>query len=56
MYSDPRVLTIYEIMLVMSLPPDWNIPHWASDNFIRQVIGEGIPPLGMKKIINSLLN
>ena len=44
LYSDPRVLTIFELMRVMSLPDDWNIPDGYSDNFIRSVIGEGIPP------------
>ena len=43
LYSDPRVLTIYELMIVSSLPLDWNIPSWAKESFIRKVIGEGIP-------------
>jgi DNA (cytosine-5)-methyltransferase 1 len=55
LYSDPRVLTIYELLIVSSLPTDWNIPEWAKDNFIRKVIGEGIPPLLVKKIIQNLL-
>lgn len=55
-YSDARVLTIYELMLVTSLPSDWNIPNWASEHFIRQVIGEGIPPLLVKKIMLELGN
>ena len=54
-YSDARVLTIYELMLVSSLPKNWNIPTWASDHFIRQVIGEGIPPLLVKKIMMELI-
>lgn len=54
LYSDPRVLSIYEIMLVMSLPNDWNIPQWATENFIRSVIGEGIPPLLMERIVRGL--
>ncbi len=54
LYSDARVLTIYEIMLVMSLPTDWNIPEWATDNFIRSVIGEGVPPLLVKKIMEVI--
>lgn len=53
-YSDPRVLTVYEIMILMSLPIDWDIPKWASENFIRSVIGEGIPPLLTKKILLNL--
>ena len=55
LYSDPRVLTIYELMIITSLPKDWNIPEWASDHFIRQVIGEGIPPLLVKKIMKELV-
>lgn len=53
-YSDPRVLTIYELMLVMSLPGDWNIPAGYSDSFIRSVIGEGIPPLLVKRLMEAL--
>lgn len=53
-YSDPRVLTIFELMRVMSLPDDWNIPDGFSDNFIRSVIGEGIPPLLVKHILEVL--
>ena len=43
-YSDARVLTIYELLIVSSLPLDWNIPEWASSNLIRECIGEGVPP------------
>ncbi len=53
-YSDPRVLTIYELMKISSLPDDWNPPEWASENLIRYVIGEGIPPLMVKKIIEVI--
>lgn len=52
MYTNPRVLTIYELLIVSSLPTDWNIPEWATNQLIRFVIGEGIPPLMVKKIIN----
>lgn len=55
LYSDPRVLTIYELLIVTSLPLDWKIPNWAKENFIRKVIGEGIPPLLIKKIIIQLI-
>lgn len=55
LYSDARVMTIYELMIMTSLPTDWNIPDWASDHFIRCVIGEGIPPLLVKKIMEKLL-
>ncbi|MBB6629982.1 DNA cytosine methyltransferase [Clostridium algidicarnis] len=53
-YSNPRVLTILELIIVMSLPIDWNIPEWADESLIRHSIGEGIPPLLIKKIFNEL--
>lgn len=56
LYSDARVLTIYELLIVSSLPLDWNIPEWASESMIRRVIGEGIPPLLVKNILLELLN
>ena len=54
-YSDPRVLTVYEIMKVMSIPTNWKVPKWCTENFLRQVIGEGIPPLMVKKIFKELI-
>ena len=55
LYSDPRVLTIYELMIIMSLPLDWPIPDWADDTFIRKVFGEGIPSNLVRKIMLVLL-
>lgn len=54
LYTEPRVLTIFEMMRVMSLPDTWDIPDWASQSLIRTVIGEGVPPLAVKKIISVL--
>ena len=54
LYSDARVLTIYELMIVMSLPLDWNIPDWASEQLVRHVIGEGIPPMLIKNIVLNM--
>ena len=54
-YSDARVLTILETLIVSSLPEDWDIPDWATDNFIRTVIGEAIPPLMSKKILQGII-
>ena len=51
-YSDARVLTLKEIFILTGLPEDWNPPEWASENLIRHVIGEGVPP----KLIDSLLS
>ena len=55
LYSDPRVLTIYELLIVSSLPLDWNIPAWAKESLIRHVIGEGIPPKLTKCLIHELM-
>lgn len=54
LYSDPRVLTVFELMRVTTLPDDWNIPYWATESLIRTVIGEGVPPLAVKKIVAEL--
>ena len=51
-YSDARVLTLKEIFILTGLPEDWHPPKWASENLIRQVIGEGVPP----RLIDSLLS
>ena len=56
LYSDPRVLSIYELLIVSSLPNDWAIPDWASESFIRKVIGEGIPSKLVKEIMYSLIS
>ena len=43
-WSDARVLSIFELMRISSLPDDWNIPDKASSNVIREILGEGVPP------------
>lgn len=53
-YSDARVLTLYEIMKITSLPDNWNLPENISEQFIRRIIGEGIPPLFVKKVFENL--
>lgn len=55
LYSDARVLTIYELLIVTSLPLDWPIPEWAKETFIRKVIGEGVPSRLVREIIKALL-
>lgn len=55
LYSDPRVLSIYELLIVSSLPLDWPIPEWADENLIRNVIGEGIPSKLIKVIVEELI-
>lgn len=56
LYSDPRVFTIYELLIISSLPLDWNIPEWADETLIRRVIGEGIPSKLIKVIMEELLS
>ena len=53
-YSDPRTLTLYELMIIMSLPKDWPVPADTSEAFLRRIIGEGIPPLFVKKVFEKL--
>lgn len=53
-YSDARVLSILELMLLSSLPENWNIPEWATEILIRQIIGESVPPLIMLKILEKI--
>lgn len=53
-YSDARTLTLYELMLIMSLPKDWPVPIHTSEAFLRRIIGEGIPPLFVKKVFEMI--
>lgn len=53
-YSDARVLTLLETFIVSSIPQDINFPKYATDTFIRTVIGESIPPKLMKKVIEKI--
>ena len=40
MYDSCRPLTILELLRVTGLPDDYPLPKWASDNLIRQMLGE----------------
>lgn len=53
-YSDARVLTILEVLRVMGLPDNWSPPEGISDNILRHVIGEAVPPFMMKKIFEGI--
>jgi DNA (cytosine-5)-methyltransferase 1 len=55
-YSDARVLTLKEIFILTGLPDNWSPPIWASENLVRQVIGEGIPPKLISSILESIPN
>lgn len=54
LWSDARVLTLRELLIVMSLPPDLDLPTNVSDTALRQFIGEGIPSKMVKKIIEGI--
>lgn len=53
-YSDARVLTLLEIFIVSSIREDISFPKGSSDRFIREIIGEAIPPLLLAKIISMI--
>lgn len=53
-WSDARVLTLRELIIVSSLPLDWNIPSDFKEADIRVIIGEAIPPLLSKRIVEMI--
>lgn len=55
-YSDPRVFTVYELMRIMSIPDDWPIPVTVSKQYLRHIIGEGVPSLLIKKLFSQIHN
>ena len=56
LYSDARVLSIYELMILTSLPKDWDIPSWASETLIRNLLGECVLPKVIYHICKNLNN
>lgn len=52
--SDARPLTLLETLIVSSIPVDIIFPEWASETFIYTMIGEGVPPLFMKKVLSDI--
>ncbi len=53
-WSDARVLTLRELIIVSSLPLDWNLPENYQEAKVRIMIGEAIPPLLSKKIAEQI--
>lgn len=53
-YSDARVLTVYELMRLMSIPHDWPVPLSTNKQFLRHIIGEGVPSLFVKRIFENI--
>jgi len=54
-YSDARVLSPLELMILNSLPTSWNIPFDTPEILVRQCIGESVPPLLIKKILLEII-
>lgn len=53
-YSDARVLTPRELLILSSINPDIDLPTSVSESQIRYMIGEGIPPLLVSKILKGV--
>lgn len=53
-YDNARVLTVYELMLLTGLKDDWEIPDWATDVLLRHVLGECVPPLLIKHLLDNI--
>ena len=53
-YSDARALTVFELMRLLSIPDTWPIPDGTNPAFLRHMIGEGVPSLRIKKIVENL--
>lgn len=53
-YSDARVLTMLELLIVSSLPQDWNLPVGYKESMVRTLIGEAIPPRLLYKVLSTL--
>ncbi len=53
-YSDARVLTPLELFLLFSIPKKNNIPHDIPETLIRDCVGEGVPPLFIKKVLQII--
>ena len=53
-YSDARVLTLLEVFRIMGLPDNWNPPADLSENTLRHVLGEAVPPKLMKTLFEGI--
>lgn len=54
-YSDARVLTLFEIFRIMGLPDNWTPPQDITEAKLRHVIGEAVPPIMMKAMIEPII-
>ena len=52
-YSDARVLTLLELFLLMGLPANIKFPQEVTENQIRYILGEAVPPVLLKKMLEN---
>lgn len=55
-WSDARILTLRELLIVSSLPADMDCPSNISETMFRQLVGEGVPPKMLKEILKGIDN
>jgi DNA (cytosine-5)-methyltransferase 1 len=55
-YSDARTLSLLELFIVSSLPENINFPPNTKEKVLREIIGEGIPPLMSKAFLEQIVN
>ena len=53
-YSDARCFTMEELFIISSIKFQNKLPLSTDDKLIRKIIGEGIPPLLVRKIFEAL--
>ena len=53
-YSDARALSLLELLIVSSLPVDWNLPINYKETLVRTIIGEAIPPRLLYKMLSTI--
>ena len=53
-YSNARVMSILELLLLSGLPDNYPIPKWARPCFIREVIGECFVPRHVQRLLSKL--
>lgn len=55
LYSDARTLSLLELIIVSSLPINIDLPDDASENLIRDIIGEGVPPRMLEAFLKMIV-
>lgn len=54
LYSDARCLSLLELFIVTSLPKNMDLPKGVRESLIRDIIGEGVPPLMSKAFLSMI--